>query len=510
MNICVLNLGLKSVRAAVFDLDGRRLGIAYRPIETQLAEGSVEQLPDDWWAACLATLDEVLGDASVASEVGLLTATASAGCLVTLDHKGRAIGPAIMISDVRARAQAQRIERMAGFAALARTGRRVSADLMLPKILWLREREPERFAEARWFASPNDFLVLRLTGNLVTDSATASKYFYDGANGGYPSALLAEVGVEEERLPPVDEETELPLLPELSRRYGLPDDARVVLSTYDAICAIYGAGVARPGDACDVSGTVTSFRVVSDRPVWDPAGRIFVAPHIRPGYFLAGGSNNLAGGTIEWAKQLLYAGEADPYAAMEAEANEAPPGAGGIVFLPYLLGERAPIWDASARAVFFGLGRSHVRADLVRAIFEGVGYSVLDIADRLTGLGLAIDHVSASGGLARLVPIRQIKADMLGVPLSLPAELETTALGAALVAAVKRGCFASLDEAIGAWVRWAAHYEPEPRRTAMYRDFFGLYRSLYERLRELFPEREDLLARHAETLRQQPAHAANL
>ena len=509
MNICVLNLGLKSLRAAVFDLDGRRLAIAYRPIETQLAEGRVEQHPDDWWAACLETLDEVLGDERMASQIELVTVTSSAGCLVAIDNLGRAMGPAIMISDVRARGQAQSIERMAGFAALARTGRRVTADLMLPKILWLREQEPQLFAEARWFASPNDFLVLRLTGQLVTDSATASKYFHDHASG-YPGELLVEVGVEEDRLPPVDEVTELPLLPELRRRYGLPASARVVLSAYDAICAIYGAGVARPGDACDVSGTVTSFRVVSDRAVWDPDGRIFVAPHIRPGYYLAGGSNNLAGGTIEWAKQLLYAGEADPYAAMEAEANDAPAGAGGIVFLPYLLGERAPIWDASARAVFFGLGRSHVRADLVRAVFEGVAFSVLDIADRLRALGLSIDHVSASGGLARLVPIRQIKADMLGVPLSLPAELETTALGAALVAVVKRGCFASLDEAVGAWVRWSAHYEPDPQRTAMYRDFFGLYRNLYGSLRELFAEREAVLARHAGTLRQQPAHAANL
>ena len=509
MNICVLNLGLKSVRAAVFDLEGHRLAIAYRPIETRLGEGQVEQLPDAWWGACLATLDEVFADSRLAGDVGIITVTASAGCLVTLDRERVALGPAIMISDVRAQPQAERIAGMSGFAHLAAAGRRVTADQMLPKILWLREHERERFDRTRWFASPNDFLVLRLTGQLVTDRANASKYFHD-ATTGYPRPLLAEIGVEEDRLPPVDDRLELAPLPELSERYGLPSGARVVLSSYDAICAIYGAGVTRPGDACDVSGTVTSFRVVTDKPVADRSGSIFVAPHIRPGYFLAGGSNNLAGGTVEWAKQLLYSGEPDPYGAMEAEANDAPPGAGGIVFLPYLLGERAPIWDASARAVFFGLGRSHVRADLVRAVFEGVGYSVLDIAEHLRSLGLPIEHVSASGGLARLEPIRQIKADMLGVPLSLPEELETTALGAALLAAVKQGCFASVDEAISASVRWSARYEPDPRRTEMYRDFFGLYRGLYSRLREAFRERDILLARHAETLRSQPARAANL
>jgi xylulokinase len=284
----------------------------------------------------------------------------------------------------------------------------------------------------------------------------------------------------------------------------------VVLSTYDAICAVYGAGVSNVGDACDVSGTVTSFRAVTDLALRDPTGRLFVAPHVRTGLYLAGGSNNLGGGVIEWVKQLLYHDEADPYAAMERDAADAPPGAAGITFLPYLLGERAPIWDANARAVFFGLGRNHGRADMLRAVFEGVGYSVFDIADRLANLGVVIERVVASGGLARIDPIQQIKADMLGVPVFLTEELESTALGAALVAGVNAGIFASIEEATGAAVRFGRRFDPVPARTEMYRDFFGIYRSLYSSLRELFHEREQFIARHAEVLRTQPARTENL
>jgi xylulokinase len=512
MSVCVVNLGLKSMRAVVFDESGRRLAISHHPIATEMGEGRVEQRPEDWWNAGLLALDEVLADPQIARSVDRLSVTASAGCLVPMQRDGTPLGNAIMISDVRAAAQAARIEASAEFQDLANSRGRVTSDLVLPKIVWLKEHEPERFAAAEWFATPNDFLLHRLTGEMVTDSHNASKYLYDQAADAYPERLLEWVGVDPATLPPVVSpgSRALPLLGSLLSRYGLPAHAEAVVSTYDAICAVYGAGVADVGDACDVSGTVTSFRVVTDAELSDEGGGLFVAPHAAPGHFLAGGSNNLGGGIIEWAKQLLYANDADPYAAMVEEASDAPPGAAGITFLPYLLGERAPVWDANARAVFFGLGRNHQRSDLIRAVFEGAGYSVLDIAERLRQAGVRIDRVSASGGLARLVPINQIKADMLGVPVRTTREIETTALGAALMAMVCGGTYATLAEATAACVQFGDEYEPQPHRTAMYTDFFGIYRSLYTNLRDLFGERERLIGLHREVLRTRPAYTENL
>jgi xylulokinase len=512
MSVCVINLGLKSMRAAVFDESGERLAIAHRPIATQMGEGRVEQNPEDWWDAGLASLEEVLADRRLASSVDVLTVTASAGCLVPLRSNGLPLGNAIMISDVRASEQAARIQATPAFVALRNRRSRVTPDLVLPKILWLRENEPRRFAAAGAFATPNDFLLQRLTGELVTDHNNASKYLYDITTGDYPAALLGELGIEPATLPPVvaPGTTALPILDRVRERLGLPAHAVAVVSTYDAICAVFGAGVAEVGDACDVSGTVTSFRVVTDSVPDDRTGRLFVAPHLDSGLHLAGGSNNLSGGVIEWAKQLLYVDEQDPYSSMVAEACDAPPGAAGIIFLPYLLGERAPVWDSDARAVFFGLGRNHQRGDLIRAIFEGVGYSVLDIADRLREMGVRIDRVSASGGLARLEPINQIKADMLGVPVRTTREIETTALGAGLIALVCAGRFRSLAEAIAACVRYDEPYQPEPARTQMYLDFFGIYRSLYAQLRILFVERQRLIGHHREVLRNRPTYTENL
>ena len=508
---CVLNLGLKSIRAAVFDATGHRLAIAYRPIETRMGEGIVEQAPDDWWSEGLAVLDEVLADGSLAARTGIVTVTASAGCLVAIDAQGAVLRPAIMISDVRARDQAAAMAAHPAYQALAMSSR-VTPDLMLPKIAWLRDHEPATFERARWFATPNDFLVQRLTGEVVTDAANAGKYFFQEGPGRYPDQLLGALGVDASTLPPVvsGSEAVLAMRPDLRARLGLPEGVRVVLSTYDAICAVYGSGVAQLGDACDVSGTVTSFRAVTDRPDGDPDGRLYLTPHVGAGRYLAGGSNNLGGGVIEWAKQTLYPGDADPYTAMVDEAAAAPPGAAGLMFLPYLLGERAPVWDPLARGVFFGLGRNHGRGDLIRAVFEGVAYSILDIADRLAGMGIVVERVSASGGLARLEPINQIKADMLGVPVSLVEELETTALGAALVAGVHAGRWATIEDATAAAVRPAGRFEPVEARTRMYHDFFGVYRGLYEGLKDLFAVRADLIAAHGEVLRTELARSENL
>ena len=513
MHTCVVNLGLKSMRAAVFDQTGHRLAIAYRPIESRMGEGRVEQDPEDWWRAALETLDEVLADRELAKGVGRITTTTSAGCLVPLDRDGHPVRNAIMISDVRASEQAARIQADPAFAALGLPGGRVTPDLMLPKIVWLREQEPAHHARTCWFATSNDFLVHRLTGEMATDPTNATKYLYGETDGsGYPAGLLSALDVDITTLPPVVRggSAVLSLRPELRERFGLHPDIRVVLSTYDAICAVYGSGVAAVGEACDVSGTVTSFRAVTDRSDRDPAGRLFTTSHIAPGLFLAGGSNNLGGGVIEWAKQVLYPDDPNPYEAMVAEAIDAPPGAAGLTFLPYLLGERAPVWDSNARAVFFGLGRNHSRADMIRAIFEGVGYSVLDIADRLGGMGVEVHRVSASGGLARLDPINQIKSDMLGVPVALTEELETSALGAALMAGVNVGDWSSMEEATAACVRAARVFEPEPARTQMYRDFFAIYRGLYDQLRELFVTRDALIAQHAEVLRTGLARSENL
>ena len=293
-----------------------------------------------------------------------------------------------MISDVRARDQAERISARAGVPALGVPGGRVTPDLMLPKIVWLREHEPEHFERARWFASPNDFLVHRLTGEVADRPDRTPRSTSRRPRDRLPAGLLAALDIPVATLPPVvggGASRAARSGPRCASGTACPDDVRVVLSTYDAICAVYGSGVAdgrrRLRRLRARSRASAPSRTGADR---DPAGRLFT---IRPRRDRAATSpaapTTSAAASSSGRSRSSTRTTRAPYETMVAEATEAPPGAAGLTFLPYLLGERAPVWDSNARAVFFGLGRNHGRADMIRAIFEGVGYSVIDIADRL-------------------------------------------------------------------------------------------------------------------------------
>ena len=310
----VLNLGLKSVRAAAFDATGGRIGIAYRPIVTRLGEGMVEQDPEGWWRSALETLDELAASVELRGH-GRAHHRDRLGRLPRRARRGRARGSPRDHDQRRPRQGPRGADRGApGLRPPDAGQRRVTPDLMVPKIAWFRAAEPEADARTRWLVSPNDFLVQRLTGEVVTDPATASKFWFDPAgDGAYPEPLR-DLGVDLERLPPVvtGAQAMLPLRAELRDRYGFPPSVRVVLSTYDALCAVYGSGVTRIGEACDVSGTVTSFRVVTARSERDPEGRVFLDPAPRAGPLPRGGSNNLSGGVLEWARQVLYTDDPDP------------------------------------------------------------------------------------------------------------------------------------------------------------------------------------------------------
>lgn len=207
---------------------------------------------------------------------------------------------------------------------------------------------------------------------------------------------------------------------------------------------------------------------------------------------IVGGSNNLGGGLIEWVKQCYYRNEVLPYEQMEKDAGEASIGAGGVIFLPYLLGERAPIWDSSARGVFFGLERMHTRKEMTRAVFESTGFIDLDMIAAVEESGLAIESIRLSGGLARLGLISQIKADMTGREVHVLSEFETTATGAAMMAFYGQGVYDSLQDAAKRFVKIRMTIRPDDENHKKYKKLYGLYKETYRTLRPLFPKRLEL------------------
>jgi xylulokinase len=458
----------------------------------------VEQDPNVWDDLMMQVVAETVASLGpLAKEIRYLTVTSSASCLVALGHDGRAVRNSILVSDTRSVEEARALGDMPEFAPVHdATGLKPSPDLMVPKMMWLAKHEPETVAKTQCFLNAGDYLVWRLTGEVATDPSNALKFHYLLAEETYPMGLISTLDFDPGVFPPVR-----PLgsdigsvLSAQADRLGIPRGCRVVLSTYDALAAVTGAGAFDVGDAADVSGTVTSLRVVTDLEIRDPLGRIYVSPYLG-GSSLVGGSNNLGGGMVEWLRQLFFADSEDPYGEIEAEAAGQVPCPGGLLFLPYLLGERAPIWNPDCRGVFFGLNRAHRRPEMVRAVLESIGMSVRDIAEVLGTFSVSIDSVTVSGGLARLDTANQIKADILGLPMRRLANFETTSIGAALIALAGVGIINDPRDGFEDFCTIDREYEPNERNHAIYDEYFALYREVYESLIPAFAHRKQLLER---------------
>ena len=493
----VVNLGLKSVRCIAFTSDGRVLAQHSRPIRTSVSNERVEQDPREWqsltWDVVRSVTSELGGRVD---EVEFVTVTTSASCLVPTDESGRPLRDAILVSDTRATKEATRLSNTVEFQGVrAEGGFSSSADLMLPKILWLQRYEPDVAERTSNYLNAGDFLVAQLTGEFVTDPNNASKFHYLGTRDAYPERLLDSLGIDPKTLPsvqPMGSEVGS-LRADAAEELGLPETCHVRLSTYDALAAVTGTGAFEVGEAVDVSGTVTSFRAVTDHHLYDPAHRIYVTEHIGRNRWLAGGSNNLGGGIIEWLRDWMFEGADDPYADMEELAAGQPPCPGGLVFLPHLLGERAPVWNPDCRGVFFGLNRAHGRGEIVRAVLEGACFSARHIGAVLEDLDVPVESVAVSGGLSRLDVVNQIKADMFGVPVKKPSNFETTSIGAALIGLVGTGVYEDGAEGFEEFCDIDRVYEPDPDRHAVYREYMDLYRDVYDSLSGAYSRRARLL-----------------
>lgn len=495
--ILVLNMGMKSIRSILFDSGGSKLASFAVPIETSLAGDTVTQAPGEWWEKACMVIRESLADAGN-PPVDYLTVTTSSSCLVCVDREGEALLPSMMVSDKRACRESELLKRAAAFEkAKEKTGLGSDPSLMIPKAMWVKRNRPELFEKTYKCLSPNDFLIAKLTGRYVTDYMNAQKWHYDMEGRRYPLELLREAGIHEQLLPEVAAPGTYVgnITPEAAEKTGLSSETQVIASTYDAICSFVGSGALSEGEASDVSGTVTVFRAVSRRKIERPLDKIQQLPYYEGGIHIVGGSNNLGGGLIEWVKQCYYQNEPLPYERMEKDAGEAPLGAGGIIFLPYLLGERAPVWDNNARGVFFGLERMHTRKEMTRAVFESAGFIDLDMIGAIEEAGLPVRTIRLSGGLARLNLVSQIKADITGREVQALSEFETTATGAAVIALYGQGVYRSLEEAVGRFAQIRMIIRPNQRNHEKYKELYGLYKETYHTLKPLFPKRIRLTER---------------
>ena len=490
-----LDLGTTSARAVLTDRDGRILATvaAEYPMHTP-RPGWAEQDPDAWERAALEALGacvQVAPDPSAIRGIGL---TGQMHGATLLDEREQSIRPAILWCDQRTGAQRQAIECEIGLAeVIARTANPPLEGFTAPKLLWVREHEPDAYARIRRVLLPKDFVRLRLTGEAAADVADASgTALFDVAKRKWSGAMARDLDIPLEWLPRAVESPEPAgaLTVAAAEALGLPAGLPVAAGAGDQAAGGVAAGIVAAGDALVTIGSSGVVFVASDRPRIDPAGRVHTFCHALPETWHVMGVTQGAGISLRWVRDTLGAREAggDSYDSLTREAAASPAGSRGLIWLPYLQGERTPHLDPNARAVLFGLTTAHGRGDVVRAVLEGVAFSLRDGLEIIQELGLPARRVKMAGGGARSPLWRQIVADVLGLPISLEPEHRGPAFGAALLAGVAVGVYGSVEEACAATASQSQEVAPCADTCAVYEATYRLYQDLYPALAGSFAE----------------------
>jgi xylulokinase len=467
-----LDVGTSSVKGVAIDARGAVLGVAERTHKRSAPRaGWSEQDPDDWWRGASGVLEELAADK--ADGIGL---TGQMHGLVALGADDRPLRPAILWNDGRTQRQCEEIEERVGFERLVElTGNRAVAGFTAPKLLWLREHEPEVYERIAHVLLPKDYVRLKLTGERATDVADASgTLLFDVAGRRWSDELVDALELERDWLPPALESQEVSGV----TREGVP----VAAGAGDQAAGALGVGVVAEGDpASVVLGTSGVVFAALDGYRHDPEARLHAFCHAVPGAWHAMGVMLSAAGSLEWLHDIVGAG----YGELLEEAAGWEPGAEGLLFAPYLDGERTPHADPAARGAFAGLSGRHDRGALARAVLEGVAFGLRDALDLVGELGKSPRTGRASGGGARSQLWLEIVASALELPLELTALDEGAAHGAALLAGVAAGAFGDAREAVERCVAVERTVEPRADWVEAYADARRRFRGLYPALRPL-------------------------
>jgi xylulokinase len=448
-----------------------------------------EQDPDLWWRATISSIRQVLAQASMdpvdIKGVGL---TGQMHGLVLLGAAGEVLRPAILWNDQRTGAECDQIREMLGKEHFIQTtGNDALTGFTAPKILWVKNHEPDRFARVRQILLPKDYVRYKLTGAYATDKAGGSgTVLFDLRQRDWSPEVVQALGIDAAWLPPTFEGTAVTgqITRPAAEETGLTTGTPVVGGGGDQAAAAVGTGTVSEGIVSLSLGTSGVVFASVDRPVVEPEGRLHAFCHGVPGKWHLMGVMLSAGGSLRSYRDTLAPGS--DFEALIAPANNASPGSDGLFFVPYLTGERTPHPDPLARGAFVGLTVRHTQSDLTRAVLEGVAFGLRDCYELLMGAGLhEIDQVRITGGGAKSPLWRQILADVLGAELVTVNTSEGAAYGAAMLAAVGAGAFVDVPSACESLVQATSSRAPGPA-ASIYDELYPIYRDLYPALRPAF------------------------
>ncbi|HEY7659185.1 MAG TPA: FGGY family carbohydrate kinase [Actinomycetota bacterium] len=495
------DVGSQGTNCALYAADGALVASSYQPYDLSFPfPGAAEQDATLWPDAVAAGVRELLEHvAEGPSAVKGLSFGSQLDGMVVCGSDARPLRPAMIWMDRRAEDQAAAVAgRIAPETFYRHVGANLDSSHAVFKALWVRDEEPEVWAEARFLFTPGTFVLREIAGSVAVDYSNASSMaLLDPRSRSWSPEVLAAVDVPESMLPEVVAATEpiSTITAAFADATGLDPSTVVAVGCGDEMAATLGAGVFEPGEVCDVVGTAEPVCAASSEPREDPTMLVECHPHADPDAWLLENPGFVSGGNLRWWRDQFAPiergaeaeGLGDAYDLLSQEAERVPPGSEGLVFLPCMQGAMAPEWNGAARGVFFGLTLAHSRAHMTRAILEGSAFALRDILEAMSNAGLGVRRLTIVGGGAKGPLWRQIKADVTGLPVRIPESVETTATGAAVLAAVAAGVHATVGDAVKAFVAYRPdEHEPDPERAEAYEQSYRRYRDVYAALKPVF------------------------
>jgi len=486
-----LDVGTSSSRALLVDAAGQLQHAVSAPHEDMHMARPLwaEQHPDNWWLASKAAIRGVLSAAGIdGKSVAGVGLSGQMHGLVLLDEKHRVIRPALIWCDQRSQRQVDFINSKLGIETVLRaTANPVLTGFTLPKLLWIRDNEPQSFEAVRKFVLPKDYIRFKLTGEFATDVSDASgTAMFDVVNRRWSDEVMTGLGLDRSILPRMYESSAVSgeITEQAARDTGLSAGTVVVAGAGDQAASAIGNGIVSADKMSCTVGTSGVVFAYLDRPAYDPEGRVHTFCHAVPDAWHVMGVTQGAGLSLQWFRNRFAPGT--PYDELTAEAQTSPGGAQGLFWLPYLMGERTPHLDAAARGAWIGLTARHERADLVRSVLEGVCFSLKDGLEIIRSLGARPSSIRLSGGGGKSAFWHQMFADIFAAHVSTLETQEGSAYGAALLALIGTGEYASARELCDRAIKESVVKEPQPETAKLYETRYQVFHSLYPALRAAY------------------------
>ncbi len=494
-----IDVGTTAAKAALFGVEGRlyAVGQADYPLH-HVHPGWVEQQPEDWWRAVCTAVQQALAvvPGECAARVAGVAVSAQAPTLIALDRSGKPVRPALIWMDRRAEAEAAQFDALLGEGETYRiTGNRPDAFYVAPKLLWLKTHEPHLLKQTHKFLQITGYINYRLTGQFSLDPVHAGLLqLRDYASGEWSVALCDLCGVEPLQFPEIKPGHHImgEVIHEAAAATGLLPGTPVMVGTVDGAAAALEAGAVEVGMAAEMTGTSTVLLMPNDGRVTEAA---FIAmPHAVPGVHLLLGAMVASGASLRWFRDQLGLAEVqagrqlhiDPFDLLTQQAGQVSAGSEGVLFLPYMMGERAPIWHTQARGVFFGLSLATRKAALIRAILEGTAFALRHNVEVARRAGVQLSEIRSVGGGSRSALWNQIKADVVGVPVLLPQTSVGAPFGDAVLVGMGLGMYPDVNQALREMVTVQSRYEPDEKNGQYYNEIYPLFRRIYEHLHDDF------------------------